>query len=273
MTIYQCNNVILLSIIILNYNTKDQVKQCVRNIRQNPPSVQYEIIIVDNGSTDGSLEFIKYELSDVKIVVSDKNLGYGRGNNLGIKSAQAEYILILNPDIVVKPRSIDILYKFIKSHQQVGIIGPKLFNPDGTVQYSCFRWPHFLTPLARRTPLSQTNWGKSELIRYFMLDYNHNASRAVNWLLGAALMIKRKALDKVSGFDKRYFLYCEDIDLCRQIQEKGWEIWYNPEAEMIHYHKRLSDKGHWLLSLLDRTTRIHLGSHIKYFWKWRNCKS
>ena len=181
-----------------------------------------------------------------------------------------EYILILNPDVVVKKDAMNVLHKFLQDHSQVAIVGPKLYNPDGTVQYSCFRWPRFFTPLARRTPLGKTKSGQKELESYLMLGYNHKISRQVNWLLGAALFIRRQALDEIGGgFDPRYFLYCEDIDLCRQFKQKKWQVWYVPKAEMIHYHKRLSDKRHWFFSLLDKTARIHLQSHLKYFWKWR----
>lgn len=260
-----------LAISLLNYNTKNLVKQCVKNIVDSQPELEYKIIIVDNNSTDGSVDFIKKEIIPfsprVKLIISKKNLGFGGGHNLALKNIQAKYILIINPDITVLENAVSKLFNFMEEDAIRGIVGPKLIYPDLSVQSSCHPWPKLLTPFYRRTPLGKTIWGTKELKRYDMLGYDHFNAKKVDWLVGACLMIRTDVWKKINGFDERYFLYYEDIDLCRQCWKADKEIWYYPEAKMIHYHKRLSAEKKWWAAIFDKSTRIHLKSHLKYFKK------
>ena len=260
-----------LTISIVNYNTKNLVKQCVKNITESKPSLDYEIIIVDNDSNDHSAEFIEREILKsyqcIKLVKS-ANRGFGAGHNLALKNSKAKYAMIINADIVIIDDAIDKLYHFMESNPKCGIVGPKLIYPDLTIQPSCHRWPKFWTPLFRRTILGKTLFGIKELRRYDMDNFNHQFPQKVDWLVGACMIIRKDLWNKISGFDERFFLYYEDVDICRRAWQKNLEVWYQPQAKMIHYHKRMSAKNKWWISVFDKTARIHLKSHWKYFRKW-----
>ncbi|MDD5172640.1 MAG: glycosyltransferase family 2 protein [Patescibacteria group bacterium] len=264
-----------LSIIILNYNHKNLLKNCLKSLQEASIKSSYELIITDNGSNDQSQEFLsqlKKGNSEIKVIFNSKNLGYSRANNQAIKLAQGKYILILNPDIIVFPQSIDKLKEFLQENSQVGVVGPQLLNPDKSIQYSCCRFPNLLTPLLRRTFLGCRPWFKKELGHYLMFDFDHQQTREVDWLIGASLMIKKEVFEKVGLFDERYFAYFEDVDFCRRVREAGFKVIYFPQTQMIHFHQRLSADGSFIHSLFSKATWIHIKSALKYFWKWRKNK-
>jgi len=245
------------------------VKNCLKAIRDLKLPWPHEIIVVDNNSADGSVEFLRDNFFGIKIIESKKNVGFSGGNNLGIKQAQGKYLLILNPDILILNDAVEKMYNFLESNPSVGICGPKLINPDGSLQYSCSRWPDWQLPFYRRTFLSKTKKGLAWADRYLMKDWDHLANRKVDWLYGACLMVRKEAIDQVGLLDERYFMYMEDLDWCRRFWQKKWEVWYLAEAKVIHYHQRDSALGAGLRGLLKKSGRIHLKSWLKYYSKWR----
>lgn len=254
-----------LSIIILNYNTKKLLQQCLEGLKSLQLPYGYEIIVVDNASKDGSVEFLlalEKQISGLKVILNKKNLGYAAGNNQGIKISSGKYLLILNPDVVVHGDSIIKLCQFMETYQDAAICGPKLLNPDRSIQFSCRKFPKWYTPILRRTPLGI--FAKKALRDYLMIDYDHSQARPVDWLLGACLLARRQAMDKVGLMDEKFFLYFEDIDWCRRFHQSGWQVYYVPEAEMVHFHQRLS-AGH----IFSPAGRAHIASWIKYLWKWK----
>lgn len=257
-----------ISIIIVNYKSKEKTLACLKSIAEaDMGGLSHEIIVVDNNSEDDSVEIIKKIYPKIRIIKSEKNLGMGGGNNLGIKTAQAEFVLILNPDTIVKKDAITILYNFIKSDKQIGIIGPKLLNPDNTLQYSCLRFPKFHTPILRRTFLGQ--FTKSHLDNFLMKDCNHKEIKKVDWMIGSCLMIRKNILNKINnGFDERFFMYFEDTDLCKRAWQAGFKVVYNPLAIAIHDHARASAGKPWYLFFFNKLSRAHIASWIKYFYKW-----
>jgi len=257
-----------LSIIILNYKTRGLLKECLKGIKMVQPKLDYEIIVVDNASGDGTAQMMQENFPEIKFIASDKNLGYAKGNNLGIKVASGRYVMIMNPDIIVFSDVLEKLVQFLDTRQDVGIVGPKLLNPDKSLQYSCYRFPDFWEPVYRRTPLGRFDFAKKKLDNYLMKDFDHNARREVDWLLGGCLLIRKKALDDVGFLDERYFAYFDDVDLCRSMWEKKWKVVYDPEISVIHFHRRESAEGHWLGAIFKKVTRIHLASWLKYFKKW-----
>jgi hypothetical protein len=259
-----------LSIIILNYQQKGLVKYCLKGLLVLNLPLKHEIIVVDNASGDGLKEMLDNEIMGVKFVAADKNRGYGAGNNLGIAKAQGEFILILNPDVRLNAEAIMGMYEFFKKNPRAGLVGPKILNPDGSLQYTCSRFPDFRLPFYRRTFFGKTTAGQKWNERYLMMDWDHNEARPVDWLFGACLMVKRQAIDKVGLFDERYFLYMEDLDWCRRFWEQGLEVWYLPEAKAIHYHQRASAEVNVFWSLFSRTPRSHLLSWLKYYFKFKN---
>lgn len=261
-----------LSIIILNYKQRGLVTQCVKGIFALGLNFDYEIIVVDNNSQDHCLEIINEKFGNnarIKTIQSKKNLGMGGGNNLGVKQASGEYVLIINPDITILPGTIEELIKFANKNQKVGIVSPKLLNPDKTIQLAQFRFPDFLRPLYRRTFFKKTKWGDKKLADFLMTDWDRKSSRKIDWALGACLLIRKKALDQVGTFDERFFLFFEDTDLCRRFWQANWEVWCLASAPAIHLPERLSAKEFSLKNLLSAPIRAHLMSQFKYFWKWR----
>lgn len=261
-----------LSIIIVNYKTKEKLKRCLDSIlAPDLGNLNYEIILVDNNSGDDLGDLIGGK-TDIKLINSPKNLGMGGGNNLGITAARGQYILILNPDTIIKDRAILTLLDYLKKNNETALVGPKLLYPDGSLQYSCSRFPKFYTPILRRTFLG--SFFKQSNISFMMKDFDHDSIKEVDWLMGSCLMFK-KELVLLNGlifkphFDERYFMYFEDIDLCRQIWANGYKVIYNPEAILIHDHYRQSAKHPWYLAIfLDRITWSHIASWLKYFIKW-----
>lgn len=261
-----------ISLIIVNYKSRHKLATCLESIRQAPPvSLSYEIVVVDNDSGD-ELNSLVDNFPQVRLIISQKNLGMGGGNNLGVEAAKGEYIFILNPDTVISPGAIEILFRYLKDNPLVGIVGPKLLNSDNSLQYSCLRFPSFFMPIWRRTFLGR--YFASHSADFQMREVDHDIIQEVDWLMGSALMFKKEfTLSDGSSwhprFDQRYFMYFEDTDLCRETWSKGLSVVYNPQAVLIHDHARESAKYPWYQAIFrDPLARRHIISWLKYFTKW-----
>jgi hypothetical protein len=261
-----------LSIIIVNYRNKNKLETCLHSIlKAEQPSFDYEIILVENNSGEDLNSLIKMS-GNISLLNSQKNLGMGGGNNLGIERAQGDYILVLNPDTVIKDGAILTLLNYLKANPDVGIVGPKLLNPDGSLQYSCSRFPSFFMPILRRTFLG--DYFSESRDSFQMMDFSHDVIKEVDWLMGSALMFKKSIILSTGEiweprFDERYFMYFEDTDICRSAQAKNLKVVYNPEAILIHDHARESAKHPWYIAIfLNLLIWRHIGSWIKYFLKW-----
>ena len=264
-----------LTIIIVNYRSKEKLTRCLDSIIiSDLGDLTSEIILVDNNSGDHLSDLINLFGAKVnlKLINSQTNLGMGGGNNLGINAALGKYILILNPDTIVKDRALLTLLDYLRNNQSVALVGPKLLNSDGSLQSSCSHFPIFFMPILRRTFLG--DYFKKIRDNFTMNDFDHNSIKAVDWLMGSCLMFKKEIILKDGNifkpfFDKRYFMYFEDIDLCRQIWAHGFQVVYNPEAILIHDHRRESAQHPWYLAIfLDKLSRRHVESWLKYFIKW-----
>lgn len=279
-----------ISIVILNYKQKGLVRQCIKGIVNSHINLEYEIIFVDNNSKDGSADMVRamfsseyniksiqqhlplneIKLPELTVIESPENGGFSKGNNLGMKAAKGEYILIMNPDIAIVPGVIEKLYAFMEKNPETGIVGPRLLNPDGTIQYSCRKWPQFFMPLYRRTMFGSFGFAKKSVDDYLMKSFNHADVMDVDWLFGAFLLIRKSALEKIGLFDERFFMYFEDLDLCRRFWEAGYRVVYYGDVELIHYHHQYSAEKHGISGILSKGGRIHLHSGIKYFLKYVN---
>jgi len=259
-----------LSIIIVNYKSKDKLANCLNSIAVAVLPIDFEVIVVDNASGD-MLDDLR-DKHQFRFIASPRNLGMGGGNNLGIEEAKSDIVLILNPDTIVNKDAIVSMLERIKNDESIGLIGPKLLYPDGSLQYSCARFPSFFMPILRRTFLG--NRFKKQRDDFMMADFDHGSEREVDWLMGSCLMFKKswKAPDgKMYGprFDDRYFMYFEDIDLCREVKVHGKKVVYYPLAVIIHDHMRASAKNPWYVAIFkDKITWIHISSWLKYFLKW-----
>lgn len=262
-----------LSIIYVNYNTKGLLKQSLKHLFWVQPALDFEIIVVDNNSSDGSAKAIKEKFPNTRVIESRENLGYAKGVNLGLKHSQGAYAAIFNPDIFVSKGALEALINYLDMNLDVGMVGPKLINADGSLQYSCYRFPKAYTPLLRRTFFGETSFGRKEINRYLMKDFSHNESRDVDWLLGGALVVRKSVLEKIGCLNEDFFLYFEDTDLGQRLKKAGYKIAYVPAARMIHLHRRESANTSVLASLFNKTTRVHIYSALKYFKKYKFIKT
>ncbi len=231
----------ILTVQIVNWNAREHLRQSLRSILDTPPKVPYEIIVLDNASHDGSVQMIEKEFPQVRLLVSEQNLGFSRGHNLIAKGAQGNYLFLLNPDTIVMPSALDLLVAYAERHPEMGIIGPKILNPDGSLQYSCRQFPNPTAALFRNTPLGKLFPNNRFTRDYLMTDWDHNSEREVDWVSGAALFIRRELYERLGGLDEQFFMYCEDTDLCYRAWQLGGRVVYYPEAKIVHAIGRSTD--------------------------------
>ena len=262
-----------LSILIVHTYEGRLLRQTLSSIRRAAPKVKFEIIIIDNNPKAGFAEILSDEFPNVRHIGLENNVGFGAAMNVGIKAASGRYVLIFNPDIVVQPESLETMLEFMDNNPDVGMCGPRLMNPDGSLQYSCYRFPTLMIPAYRRTPLGRVSAGRKAVEDYLMIYEDHDSQMDVDSLIGAALFTRRTALDDVGHFDERFFMYYEDNDLCRRFWECGHRVVYYPDAQMIHYHRRASADGSFLRQLFNRFAWIQIISAIKFFAKYRGAEN
>jgi GT2 family glycosyltransferase len=236
-----------LSIVILSWNVRDLLRQCLESVARNRPlsadhpPLATEIIVVDNASGDGSMEMVRAEFPDVRLIANQANRGYTGGNNDGIAAATGRYVMILNPDTRVLDGALTAMVAYADAHSDVGVVGPQLLNPDGSVQSSRRRFPTLMTGLFESTwlqPLAPRN----VLRRYYVLDQPDDAIQEVDWLFGACFLVRREVIQQVGALDEDFFMYSEEMDWCRRIRQAGWKVVYLPQAQVIHYGGKSSDQ-------------------------------
>lgn len=251
------------------FRTPGLIRQLLQGVQAANLSFPFEYILVDNAAGDGTGEMVRKEFPWVKIIDKQGNVGFGAGNNLAFREATGEYVMLVNPDLTFFKGEMEKLLAFADAHPDIGFVGPKLLNPDRTLQRSFHRFPSPLIPIYRRTRLGQTTRGKKKIERYLMLDVDPTNTQDVDGLFGAAILIRREALKAIGEFDETFFMYFEDVDLCRRAWEKGWRVTYAPVAEFVHYHQRESEVKHLWHFVTKRVPREHIKSAIHYFLKYR----
>jgi GT2 family glycosyltransferase len=249
-----------LSIIIVHYNTTDLLRNCLKSIYRQDYNFEYEVVVVDNASE--SLCGIEENFSQAQIIRNNINLGFARANNQGLKNARGKYILFLNPDTEVNKDSLEEMLKFMENNPDVGLVGPKLLYPDGLLQLSCRKFHSVRSILLRRIPLIRPLFSPKILDEHLMSDWGHDSVRQVDWLLAACMMVPRKIIEEINGFDECYRLYFEDVDLCYRIKQHGLKIIYYPRAVVIHHHRRESAEK------FSKKTIWHIQSAIRFFNKF-----
>ena len=238
-----------ISIVIVNYNTPELTLSCIESIRKNPPDVLYEIIVIDNGSSGSQLFANKL----YRLIRDQSNLGFAKANNQGIKEARGKYILLLNSDTKVKKGAVEKLVEFAEANVDAGAVGAKLLNVDGSPQGSAFRFPTVFRAI-------QQYWlGKEGLLDKYVPS--KNIPQEVESLSMAAFLITPEALKKVGLLDEKYFMYFEDLDYCRRIQESGLKVYYLPESEVVHVHgasgKGVADAANQWRRLIPSSIKYH----------------
>lgn len=260
------------SFVTVCYRTPHLIRLLLQGVERASFAFPFEYLVVDNGG-DGTAAMIRERFPWVTVIEPGENLGFSRANNLAIKQAQGEYIMLTNPDLTIFEGEMEKLLAYADAHPEAGIIGPRVENPDGTRQESCTRYPTPLMPVYRRTFLGRTAQGKRAVDEYFMRDKDHTVPHAVPAVYGAAMLVRQKTLAHIGHLDERFFMYYEDVDLCRRARAQNWDIHYAPMARFVHYHQRESRiRAPWEL-LTNRVARTHVASGVKYFLKWRKTPS
>lgn len=220
-----------IAIVIVNYNTRQELYHCLDSIGRVDAD---EIIVVDNGSNDGSVEMVNISFPHVRIIANTTNVGYGAAANQAIESCHHDYLLLLNSDTILEGKTASLLREYLDQHPQAAIVGPRLHNPDGTLQPSCYPHPtpfnlfieeSLLVRLVAHLPLVRDQ---------YLRTWSHDRTRSVPWVLGAAIAIRRSAFQSVKGFDPSFFMYYEEIDLCYRLCAQGWQIHFSPATTVVH---------------------------------------
>lgn len=268
-----------INIVFVNYLMKEDILQAVASVQADIASCPFDIqiTVADNSENkDAIKEELAQKFSQVQYVNAGGNVGFGQGNTIGFQSTPARYYFALNRDTIIpeNTRTIERIIQFMDAHPKIGAMGPKLMNTDGTLQYTCYRFD-FLSILIK--PFKQINWDKKyRWVRKYtdqllMKNWDHNSTRPVDWVLGAAIVVRDEVVKDIGWFDKRYFMYLEDADWCHTMWESGWPVYYVHDIVIQHRHARESAKipGIFRALVKNKLARIHVASWFKYLWKWR----
>ena len=242
--------------VVVTYNSARWIRGCLAALAGIP------IVVVDNASCDETLPIVRAEFPAVQVVARAGNGGYAVAVNEGTRTVPEADVLLVNPDLMVRPGSVAALERYLAEHLRVGIVAPRLVYPDGSPQPSIRTYPSPLTMLARRSVFSRTPPGRAILRRHLRLDDPPTVAGPVHWALGAAMLVRRQAIREVGGMDERLFLYGEDVDWCYRMWQAGWEVHVEPSAVMEHVYERQSRRT---LDLRSPATRHHWASIFKLF--------
>jgi len=225
-----------LSIIIASYNTQELTRNCIRKIRDSTHFISYEIIVVDNASSDGSQRMIRDEFADVKLIANKKNIGFSKANNQGIRAAEADLVLLLNSDTILHDSSLDKCAAFMRSNPSVGVLGCKILNADGSIQQSCFREPNILSELVYFTPAAILRHRDPVSRHKWLQGRNLLGSGNVDFIAGNFLLIRKTVFEKVGLLDESFFMYYEDAEFCKRVRQKSqYKVYYFADASITHY--------------------------------------
>jgi GT2 family glycosyltransferase len=232
-----------LSVVVITYQSRDHILACLRSLdagmradegRGSP--LAWECVVMDNDSRDGTPELVEREAPWARTIRTGANLGYAKAVNRGIAATQGTFVLVLNPDCVWSPGAIHALATWLATHPRCGIAAPRILNSDGSLEYSVRAYPDSFTFLFNRYSLPTRLWPRNPWTRrYLLLDWDHATSRSVDWVSGAAMLARRAAIDVVGPMDEAFFMFNEDVDWCRRMNEAGWSVDYVPAASVVHH--------------------------------------
>lgn len=231
-----------LSIIIVSWNVRELLESCLASIEAGRDELALETIVVDGGSTDGSPDMVETVYPWVKLIVRKDNVGFPKGNNIGLAEANGRYLLLLNPDTELVGRALTTMVAYLEANPDVGVVGGQLLNPDGTIQSSRRRFPTAATAFFESTWL-QPLAPKKVLRDYYAEDIGDDETADVDWVKGACLMTRQTILEEVGPLDADYFMYSEELDWCKRIKMAGWRVVYLPEAKIVHHEGKSSEQA------------------------------
>jgi GT2 family glycosyltransferase len=224
-----------ISVVIVTWNTKKIACECLESLRQCQDTVSLEVIVVDNASSDGTLEAIAEQYPEVRLIRNQANLGFAGANNIGIRLSSGKYVCLVNSDVITPSGCLDNMYRYMEREPAIGVLGPKMRLANGGVGDSCMRFPTVWNWFGRALALDTIfkRWGLFG--GFLMTDFRYDKIQVVDALTGWFWMVRRQALDQAGLLDERFFMYGEDIEWCKRFHEAGWEVVFYPEAEATHY--------------------------------------
>ncbi|MCY3758671.1 MAG: glycosyltransferase family 2 protein [Acidobacteria bacterium] len=252
------------SIVIVNYRSGRELASCLRSLVRNAGPLDYGVFVVNNDRPEDLSPLSDLDTPRVHVVQNRSNRGFAAAANQGYRQSRGSFLLLLNPDVRVEAGALEILADTLERHADAGVVLPRLNSPDGSLQHSCRRFYTLATLLMRRAPFRHFWPNHPSLRRHLMADWDRRSLSEVDWGLGAAMLVRRAATESNALMDERFFLYFEDVDLCKSMWDRGWKVLYNPAACMVHSHRRDSARG-WRLG----AKRHHLFSLLKFLWKHR----
>jgi hypothetical protein len=252
------------TISIVNWNTRNELRDCLNSVLSQDGSASFEIIVADNASSDGSADMIRSEFDGlVTLIQNSANLGFGAAHNLSIKRSQGRYVLLLNPDCrMLEPDVLAKMVGYMDDNPDIGMLGPKVLNPDGSLQFSARHFPTMFAAIFRHTIFGKLS-PKNKFVRdYLMIDFAHDQIADVDWLSGSALMARRETFEQTGLLDERFFMYLEDVDWCKRAHMAGWRVIYYPMVSVSHRIGAASDQNP--VPMIKQHHKSMLRYYLKY---------
>ncbi|MGQ9683711.1 MAG: glycosyltransferase family 2 protein [Anaerolineae bacterium] len=283
-----------LSVIVVSWNVRELLARCLGSLTSDkaaepdglfrlPDGRSFDVWVVDNNSDDGSPAMVRERFPAVRLIALEANRGFAAANNTAIRQCQGRALLLLNPDTQVIDQAVTVLLDYLDAHPEVGVVGPQLRYADGTLQSSRRRFPTPLTGFFESTLLHQWFPRNHWAARYHMQDVPEDIETRVDWLVGAALMVRRQAVEQAGLLDEAYFLYSEELEWCRRISAHGWQIVYLPKAVVLHHEGRSSEQVAAARHIYFQTSKLRYYAHVHgprwaaalrafllatYAWQW-----
>ena len=250
-----------LSVVIVSWNVKEYLMKCLSSVNNNVNNLSYEIIVIDNNSSDGTAEMIRKKFPETKLTINRENFGFARANNQAFAQCRGRYILLINPDTYLIDNSMNRLIEFLESHKEVGVVGPMLLNPDKSIQYICFYFPSLLSELLNS--LNLDNVVRRKLLKKRLAKLMEKGMPfEVDWVPGACLILRSQILNEIGGLDEKYFLFSEEMEWCFRIKARGWKVFLIGNVFVIHYGSRSTKQNiHQMLIQRQKSRHIFFKNH------------
>ena len=227
-----------LSIVIVSYQVKPFLLSCLESIRRHGPDGAYEVVCVDNGSTDGTPDALRERFPEVRTILNPSNRGWTRAGNQGLRAARGAFLLLLDPDTVLGPQAADRMLAFLRSHPRAGCVGPRTLFPDGTLQLTCRNFPGLAFALYHTVGVHKLFPGHPAVADYYLHTWDHRGNRRVDMVNTHCVMFRREVLASVGPFDEDFFAHYGDNDWFQRIRNTPWEVWFTGDAEIVHHASR-----------------------------------
>lgn len=249
----------LVAVIIVNWNTRELLQQALATLYEKTPNVSLEVVVVDNGSSDGSVDLVRDQFPDVAIVPLPENLGFAKANNIGFAHSSAPYVLLLNSDTIVLPTTVSGCVAVLDRDPTIGCVGARHLNGDGSLQRSVDSFPSLLNDALSMTELHRLGPVERFLRRRFAWWGEHDRECEVGWVNGACMMVRRTVIDAVGALDEGTFIYGEEVDWCYRMQQAGWKVVFTPNAEVIHLGGQAMDQA------ADRRVHLRYAGQLRFY--------